>query len=108
MLHPLSALILALQVSSAPSAPPADAVGVYTLGIAAVKASEWESAITFMNAAMSIDPTPRSYQDSGAEHDYYPQYYLFVAHLKTGDLAAARRFDESRGNLPVKLTTDAR
>jgi hypothetical protein len=38
---------------------------------------------------------------------YFPQYYLFVAHLKLNKLNEARHYYELRGPLPPRLAREA-
>jgi tetratricopeptide (TPR) repeat protein len=94
-MHLLTVIILAAQIAAGP--PPADAVGVYARGVAAVKAGDWQNAITFMNAAIAIDPEPRTYREADETRDYYPQYYLFIAHSEIGEFEQALRFYLTKG-----------
>ncbi len=105
-MHLLPALILGIQIAAAPAAPPPDAAGVYARGLAAVKAADWQTAVTLMNAAVAIDPAPRTYRDGGSERDYYPQYYLFIAHSELGEYDKALRFYLTKGGFPQRLAPD--
>src|SRR5207247_2769903 len=80
--------------------PPQSVLVTYSDGVRAIAAQKWNEAIAALNEAIRFDPAPRSYREGVLLMDYYPQYYLFVAHLKTGDLVKARQFYESRGTLP--------
>jgi hypothetical protein len=80
----------------------------YSDGVRAVAAQNWNTAIANLNDAIRFDPQPRTYHEGVLQMDYFPQYYLFVAYLKRGDLAKSRQFYESRGNLPARLMSDAR
>jgi tetratricopeptide (TPR) repeat protein len=103
-----SALVVstALAGQATITTPPQDALGVYARGVAAAKAGDWQTTITLMNAAIAIDPAPRTYGDGGSERDYYPQYYLFIAHSELGEYDQALRFYLTKGGFPQRLAPD--
>ena len=80
----------------------------YVAGVNAIKAEQWPDAITALASAMAMDPVPRSYKEGVYSGDYFPQYYLFVAYLRTNNIEQARRFYALRGPLPPRLSIEAK
>lgn len=74
-----------------------------------MKAQKWQEAISALEQAIAIDPTPSAgkLEEGVFRTDYFPQYYLFVAYLKTNQFAKARQAFQSRGVLTPKLNTEA-
>jgi len=68
----------------------------------AVKAEKWEEAITALRAAVAADPTPRHYREGVIPADYLPQYYLFVAYARSGDMVNAAQYSAARGGVPTQ------
>src|SRR5207247_2035041 len=90
-------------VSGGPRSPMRSVIDSYDRGVAAIKAARWDAAIADLSEALKGDPLPRTYREGVLLGEYFPQYYLFVAYLKTGDLVKARQFYEARGSLPSKM-----
>jgi len=83
--------------------PPAKSVrDVYERGVKAVKAEKWEEANTALRAAVAADPTPRHYREGVIPADYLPQYYLFVAYARSGDMVNAAQYSAARGGVPTQ------
>jgi hypothetical protein len=81
----------------------------YDKAIDAIKKQQWQQAIPLLEQAIAADPTPDANKrvESVVTVPYFPQYYLFVAHLKLNQLDKARTYYGQRGALPAKLSAEA-
>jgi tetratricopeptide (TPR) repeat protein len=81
----------------------------YNKAIHAINKEDYEVAIPLLKTAIAIDPVdePNRRIAKGATEDYFPHYYLFIAYLKTGQIAKAREYYNLRGPLTPKLAAEA-
>jgi tetratricopeptide (TPR) repeat protein len=110
---PVSTGSLPAAPAPAPSAPPRPAGALwaarYDLAIDAITRGRWQQAIPLLEQAIAVDPTPQAKKrvNGTVSEDYFPQYYLFLAYLKTNQLERARTFYVLRGPLTPALARDA-
>jgi len=66
----------------------------YRNGMNALRRQQYDAAIPLLEAAIAIDPTSAANRryEATLTVDYFPQYYLFYALVKTGQFDRARRF----------------
>lgn len=125
-MFPLSPFIAALLVTASPSigaqaAKPEPQATIsneargeawpirYNKAVDAIKKEQFEVAIPLLKTAIAIDPVGQANRRiaKGVTEDYFPHYYLFIAYLKTGQIAKAREYYDLRGPLTPKLAAEA-
>src|SRR5262249_46782886 len=81
----------------------------YDTAVDLIKKNQFAAAIPALEEAIAADPASQEKKrvDRNASRDYFPQYYLFVAYLKTNQLAKARTYYNQRGRLPSSMNAEA-
>ncbi|HEY6213710.1 MAG TPA: hypothetical protein VIW45_15565 [Vicinamibacterales bacterium] len=102
-----TAFALFVSTAAYAQAPGAAARDAYKKGVDAVKAGKWADAITNLQNAIAADGRPRSYKEGVFDNDYFPQYYLFIAYARSGDMPNAAKFSGARNGVPAKIANDA-
>jgi hypothetical protein len=102
-------LLLAVSIASSALAQGAKWAKPYDSAMDAIKKGQYREAIPFLEQAIAADPTPQANKrvEGTFSEDYFPQYYLFVAYLKTNQTDKARTYFNQRGPLPQKLNAEA-
>ena len=88
------ALLVTLAVSVAAVAAQGRWEAPYKKGTDAFKAKKWQEAITNLEAAVKFDPKEEANKTSEGAFgtDYFPYYYLGVAHLRLGHFDKAEEY----------------